>query len=116
MTVWTTLISTKERILCVNVNLTQILVDHFTKHPITQSRGLDDAGTPLQSSEKGAMAITMEVVQGKKEALYWERVPEKIRRQAVQKALGNMPSGNFGDDAEVAEGGPRKRTKRKRNN
>jgi len=29
----------------------------------------------------------MELVEGKKEELYWEKVPEKARWQAVQNAL-----------------------------
>ena len=41
----------------------------------------------------------MELVEGKKEELYWEKVPEKARRQAVQNALKlsgdtDTPTGN----------------------
>jgi len=28
-----------------------------------------------------------EIIEGKKEEVYWEKVPEKIRRQAVDKAV-----------------------------
>lgn len=31
--------------------------------------------------------IIVELVEGKKEELYWEKVPEKSRRQAVQNIL-----------------------------
>jgi hypothetical protein len=32
-------------------------------------------------------AITTEIIEGKKEEVYWEKVPEKVRRQAVDKAV-----------------------------
>lgn len=31
----------------------------------------------------------MEMVDGTREELYWGKVPEKVRRQAVEKALSN---------------------------
>lgn len=31
----------------------------------------------------------MEIVDGTREELYWGKVPEKVRRQAVEKAAGN---------------------------
>jgi hypothetical protein len=57
----------------------------------------------------------MEIVRGKKEALYWEKVPERVRRQAVQKA---MPTGDLRNNREEVEiaGGQRKRKKRQHNN
>ncbi|OJA18089.1 hypothetical protein AZE42_04161 [Rhizopogon vesiculosus] len=68
------------------------LVDHFSSQPVVQSHGLDDAGKNFGASEK---AITTEIIEGKKEEVYWEKVPEKIRRQAVEKAVkvlsGNQP-------------------------
>ena len=57
------------------------------------------------------MAITVEIVRGKKEELYWEKVPEKIRRQAVQAAAGLTPASQAEGD-----GGTGKCKKRKRNN
>jgi len=41
----------------------------------------------------------MELVEGKKEELYWEKVPEKVRRQAVQNAL--VLFGDAGDPTET---------------
>lgn len=59
----------------------------------------------------------MELVTGKREQLYWEKVPEKVRRQAVQKALASVQgvvssnvesgNGNWGDG--TIETGKRKR-------
>lgn len=34
-----------------------------------------------------ASTVTPELVLGKREEVYWEKVPEKVRRQAVEKAL-----------------------------
>jgi hypothetical protein len=60
------------------------LVEHFSTHPLAQSTGLDaDGVVPLVPTKP----IVMELVGGKKEELYWEKVPEKARRQAVQNAL-----------------------------
>ncbi|KAG0703841.1 hypothetical protein DFH29DRAFT_771158, partial [Suillus ampliporus] len=58
------------------------LVDCFSSQAIVQSHGLDDIGKSPGASEK---AITAEIIEGKKEEVYWEKVPEKVRRQAVEK-------------------------------
>jgi hypothetical protein len=63
----------------------QLLVDHFAKHLHHQSHGLDEAGTRSLDAKEGS--ITTELVLGKREELYWQKVPEKVRKQAVQKAL-----------------------------
>jgi hypothetical protein len=63
----------------------------------------------------------METVQGKREELYWDKVPEKVRKQAVQKVVDIQSNAN----AELHMGGglnvkgedeptSTKRTKRKR--
>jgi len=49
----------------------------------------------------------MEIVQGKREELYWDKVPEKVRKQAVQRAVGAQQS-----ESRTEVGGP-KRKKRK---
>jgi hypothetical protein len=41
--------------------------------------------------------IVVELVEGKKEEIYWEKVPDKVRRQAVQNVLrfsgdGDVPA------------------------
>ncbi|KAG6836024.1 hypothetical protein H0H93_012169, partial [Arthromyces matolae] len=72
-----------------------ILVEHFIAHPTIHSRGLDEVGSPTDGKSQ---PVSMEIVTGKREELYWEKVPEKIRRQAVQKALSsataNLGTGN----------------------
>ncbi|KAF8665110.1 hypothetical protein AX16_000577 [Volvariella volvacea WC 439] len=62
------------------------LVEHFSRHKIVQTSGLDDVGAEDPDSPP-ASVIRCEIMNGQRESLYWERVPEKIRRQAVQKAL-----------------------------
>jgi len=85
-----------------------------------QERGLDDTGTTQKSNGD---TITMEIVQGKREELYWDKVPEKVRKQAVQKAVNvqlqlnaNVMSHNGGElDAGSVDGLTNvKRKKRKR--
>ncbi|KAG9083059.1 hypothetical protein FS749_006328 [Ceratobasidium sp. UAMH 11750] len=58
------------------------LVAHVASHPLTQQGGLDSDGQPC---ERG-MEIEAEVVSGIREANYWEKVPEKVRIAAVNRA------------------------------
>lgn len=60
------------------------LVEHFRDNSLIQATGLDADGAAPSASGK---RILMELVEGKKEELYWEKVPEKARLQAVQNAL-----------------------------
>lgn len=81
---------------------------------------MDDSGNTFPAN-KSASVITMEIVQGKREELYWDKVPEKVRRQAVQKAVGAQLQSNANGEIHmgsqlVAEdvGTGTKRRKRKR--
>ncbi|KAJ3556880.1 hypothetical protein NM688_g1782 [Phlebia brevispora] len=87
--------------------LTQSLISYFSERPIAQLESLDGAGcTP----PAGGKAISMELVIGERESLYWGKVPEKVRRQAVAKA-------SMGTDPQAAEPsaaeGERKRKRRR---
>ncbi len=64
---------------------------HFTTHPTCQTSGLDNLGVKPEAPDT---TIAPELVLGKREELYWEKVPEKVRRQAVDKALKLMDVGN----------------------
>ncbi|KAM6499024.1 hypothetical protein JOM56_004532 [Amanita muscaria] len=66
---------------------TDLLVQHFERQRTIQADGLDDEGTPRDPSGASDKAITVEKITGKKEEVYWERVPEKVRWQAVQKVI-----------------------------
>ncbi|KAF9498896.1 hypothetical protein BDN71DRAFT_1384863 [Pleurotus eryngii] len=79
---------------------------HFSTHPTVQSHGLDEVGS--QGDSKG---IEVEVVRGKREAVYWEKVPEKVRRGAVAKAIGSINNKTENKD-DKEEGRQRKRRKR----
>lgn len=83
------------------------LVNYFSSKQVVQSSGLDDIGSP----PTGKQHLTMELVQGKKEELYWEKVPEKVRRQAVQKAVSMQQQMHQG--LEVAQTKKRKRKRDK---
>ena len=43
---------------------------------------MDDTGQPTSGDQK---AITMELITGSREELYWEKVPEKARQQAIKR-------------------------------
>ncbi|KAL0952097.1 hypothetical protein HGRIS_008730 [Hohenbuehelia grisea] len=73
----------------------EMLIAHFHAHPIVQTHGLDTKGSPVSESAK---AIRLELVQGKPEVIYWEKVPEKVRRTAVQKTLAATEE-NAGEDS-----------------
>lgn len=60
------------------------LVECFNTNSLAQATGLDADGAAPSASAK---AIVLELVEGKKEELYWEKVPEKVRQQAVQSTL-----------------------------
>jgi len=90
---------------------TSILTDHFTSHPTAQTRGLDDMGTSPVDTHA---ALVIEIVQGKKEELYWEKVPEKVRRQAVQKAISELQAKELLLDEDVTMNSNRRKRKRKR--
>ena len=82
------------------------LVEHFNTHLLAQSTGLDADGVVPSVQTK---PIVMELIEGKKEELYWEKVPEKARRQAVQDAL-RLAGG--GDTLTGALSPPRKRRRK----
>jgi hypothetical protein len=47
----------------------------------------------------------MEIVQGKREELYWDKVPEKVRKQAVQKVVNTQVQMNGDERLHVGETG-----------
>jgi len=84
----------------------EYFVHYFITHPTTQLSGLDGSGTLEGNS---TIPIKPELVVGKREELYWQKVPEKIRRQAVEKALEiiNDADGMIEKDADLGAGGGR---------
>ncbi|KAF9062551.1 hypothetical protein BDP27DRAFT_1300327 [Rhodocollybia butyracea] len=58
------------------------LVTFFGERHLVQSDALDGTG-----AQEGGKFIQVELMQGKKEQVYWEKVPEKIRYEAVRKAV-----------------------------
>ena len=56
--------------------------------------------------------LVIEIVQGKKEELYWEKVPEKVRRQAVQKAINELQAKELLLDEDVTMNSNRRKRKR----
>jgi len=82
------------------------LVEHFNDHLLAQSTGLDTEGTIPSHPMK---SIFVELVEGRKEELYWEKVPEKARRQAVHNAIRLSNDANALTESPSP---PRKRRKR----
>lgn len=79
-------------------------VKYFSDHTVTQSFALDGEGKQIAETNTTGSAtpiITPELVTGKREELYWQKVPEKVRRQAVEKAL-NVARCSAGKDDHIA--------------
>ena len=94
----------------------RILVSALIDRPLVQRQGLDTVGAPAESDEK---PISAEVVDGEREELYWNKVPEKVRREAVRKGIaqaGGVPAGGedgTGEGQQQQEGKrPRKRRRK----
>lgn len=72
---------------------------YFDAQRKAQADGLDAAG---REPVPGDRLIAMELIQGKREELYWEQVPEKVRRQAVARAVEAQRRGAVGDGSSVS--------------
>lgn len=91
---------------------TKQLVHFFSENPTVQAEGLDGAGTRRVDEKQKAIAV--ERVSGEREELYWGKVPEKVRRQAVEKAVRGSAQGLGGADQQKQEAGEPKRKRRRR--
>ncbi|KAG8801732.1 hypothetical protein FRC17_006566 [Serendipita sp. 399] len=66
----------------------QQLIDYLNSHNLVQLDGSDAVGTTLSSGpEESNRHIVTELVEGRAEAIYWEKVPEKIKRAAISKMI-----------------------------
>ncbi|KZT37526.1 hypothetical protein SISSUDRAFT_841875 [Sistotremastrum suecicum HHB10207 ss-3] len=83
------------------------LCDYFTERTVAQSSPLDDSGEALTDGSK-LQAIKVEKVGGRKEEVYWEKIPEKIRNQALERAA--LPNGRT-DTSGRDEGNKRRRVR-----
>ncbi|KAI0737746.1 hypothetical protein C8Q80DRAFT_1222772 [Daedaleopsis nitida] len=98
-------------------HLAQTLVSAVQTEPVVQRGGLDTAGTaPSGGADAGAKPISAEVVDGEREALYWNKVPEKVRREAVRRAIEHTQSqrGGSADPDVVGDAGDGAKRPRKR--
>ncbi|KAJ2917616.1 hypothetical protein MD484_g2792, partial [Candolleomyces efflorescens] len=86
------------------------LASHYTEHQTVQTTGLDDTGTS-DTAEPTAKPISIEVVLGTREGVYWQKVPEKIRRSAVEKAV-QLQGGGDSTEPPSEDLRPKKRRKR----
>ncbi|KAL0581483.1 hypothetical protein V5O48_000526 [Marasmius crinis-equi] len=100
-----------------------VLVEHFAANKVAQRSGLDDCGSPVPSKpEADRSHITTELVLGRREELYWEKVPLKVRTVAVEKCIndtGATPAGTTvtntcGRTGEKDADGPGRKRKRRR--
>ncbi|KAI0677726.1 hypothetical protein C8Q78DRAFT_962759 [Trametes maxima] len=69
---------------------------------VVQRQGLDNAGE-ADGGEGARKGIEMELVGGTREELYWSKVPERVRREAVRKAIARAADGGGGEGGDDAE-------------
>ncbi|KAJ7154190.1 hypothetical protein C8R46DRAFT_911881 [Mycena filopes] len=89
----------------------QALVAHFASARTVHAGGLDAEGVLVSAHDGDGKPVDAELVVGKRELMYWNKVPEKVCLQAVQKALG---LGAVDSTVENAEGRRRQRKKQRR--
>ncbi|PPQ72779.1 hypothetical protein CVT24_012805 [Panaeolus cyanescens] len=73
------------------------LVEKINSTKIVQTSGLDATGAPGNGP-----SIQAELVTGKREEIYWEKVPEKIRKQAVEKMAISIPASGSSEEGRVS--------------
>ncbi|KXN81845.1 hypothetical protein AN958_03614 [Leucoagaricus sp. SymC.cos] len=87
--------------------------DHGT-HKIVQVSGMDETGTDVSSGTssippQGLKPIVVDRVIGRPEEFYWEKVPAKVKRAAVEKAVQLVKIADNERSGDVASDG-RKRS------
>jgi hypothetical protein len=74
---------------------------YFATHSIIQTEGNDAEGQPFSQAatlatviESSLKPLAVELVQGRAEEIYWEKVPHKIRMAALAKSNTVMEEAN----------------------
>ncbi|KAF5392290.1 hypothetical protein D9757_001451 [Collybiopsis confluens] len=73
----------------------RFIQEYFQENKVMQNGPLDDRGGT--SSEGVSRPMIVELVQGTKEKIYWEKVPMKVRQDAVKRAVA-LASTDMGGD------------------
>ena len=77
-----------------------------------QTDALDDKGA-VASEHAQLRSLVVELLDGRQEEVYWGQVPEKVRKQAVAKAMSAAGLGaeleDIGGGKEVAKPGRKRR-------
>ncbi|KAF9443826.1 hypothetical protein P691DRAFT_737329 [Macrolepiota fuliginosa MF-IS2] len=81
---------------------TTALMEYFShsKRRVVQTSGMDEVGadaSPKPTAHRDLEPIAIMRVTGRPEEIYWEKVPLKVRRGAVGKAIELMALGGPGD-------------------
>jgi xRRM domain len=80
-------------------------MSYLNSQEIAQVDALDQIGSAPTGSRP---RIELELVEGKREELYWDKVPEKVRSVAVARLQG------LGDGPSEEHDGGRRRKRRKK--
>ena len=90
----------------------RILINHFTSRKFSQKDALD--AVPFSVDENYANPVSLQLVEGTRESFYWDKVPEKIRKAAVLKALKKDDGTKGKDDNSNADLGNKTGLKKRR--
>lgn len=95
-----------------NSSTADTIVEYFFSNKLVQRDSLDSSGS-LSTSHPKTQPLEVELVTGKKEELYWSKVPERIRMQALAKATASArEQGAIPQSVAAEEGKKPKRRKR----
>jgi len=83
-----------------------MLIARFAGRRVVQTSGLDAVGT---ANSTDSSTIELELLSGPREANYWDKVPEKVRKSAVEKA----GLGGCGTDHGIFESGMKQKRRRR---
>ena len=88
----------------------QSLYAHFSTKHNAQTNALASVCEVLPA-DSVVKPISIEIISGRKEEMYWEKVPEKVRRAALEKMKTVGPDGDNDekDEEETKKGKKRKR-------
>ncbi|KAG8786217.1 hypothetical protein FRC16_001773 [Serendipita sp. 398] len=68
--------------------LSQYLVNYLKNHTLVQEDGNDSVGiVPPSGPEENKRHIVAELVEGRAESIYWEKVPDKIKKTSISKMI-----------------------------
>ncbi|KAF8324567.1 uncharacterized protein EI90DRAFT_3000472 [Cantharellus anzutake] len=91
-----------------------MIQSYFASNLVYQSSGTDSAGNKATADTPSSRKlIQAEIVSGRKERIYWEKVPEKLRMSAIRKANTAAEKPLGGAEGANGQNDPKSRKRKK---